>query len=137
MDTGPLIEALLRAGRRVLVPIAEPGGGLVWSRLLCLDELANGRFGILEPRSECQRPTVPDPDAVVIVPGIGFTREGHRIGYGGGYYDRFLAGHPGPKIALAFDLQMLDSFRPEPHDVPVDAVITETAVYWAGARGRS
>jgi len=129
VDTHGAIQWLLAEGRTVLVPIAEPEGVLGWSRIEGLDELARARFGILEPRPECRRMTAPPADAVVLVPGIAFAPDGCRVGYGGGYYDRFLAHHAGPAIALAFELQMVDAVDRDPHDVPVDAVVTEKAVY--------
>ena len=59
--------------------------------------------------------------------GLAFDRRGHRVGYGGGYYDRWLAAHPGhPTIALCYDFQLLESIETEAHDIRVDAVITET-----------
>ena len=125
VDTHALIESMLAEGRTVLVPIAEPDRTLTWSRLEGLDEVAPSCFGILEPRPECRRPTPPPSDALVIVPGIAFTPGGYRIGYGGGYYDRFLAHHKGPTIALAFDCQLIPAFPRSPHDRRVDAVVTE------------
>ena len=128
VDTQGLIAVLLAEGRTVLVPIAEPERQLTWSRLEALDELAPARFDILEPRSECRRMEAPPPHALVLVPGIAFTPDGYRIGYGGGYYDRFLVQHHGPKVALAFEQQLVPAFDRGPHDVPVDAVVTEQRV---------
>ena len=129
VDTHGAIQWLLAEGRTVLVPIAGPEGVLGWSRIEGLDELARARFGILEPRPECRRLTGPPAEAAVLVPGIAFAPDGCRVGYGGGYYDRFLAHHGGPAIALAFELQMVDAIDRDPHDIPVDAVVTEKAVY--------
>ncbi|HIJ65594.1 MAG TPA: 5-formyltetrahydrofolate cyclo-ligase [Candidatus Hydrogenedentes bacterium] len=129
VDTKPLVERLLAEGRIVLVPVADGRGGLAWSRLLALSELAPARFGILEPTPEFERRVEPPHQAPVLVPGIAFTRNGFRIGYGGGYYDRFLANHPGPKLGLAFERQIIGCFDIDPHDVPLDAIITEAAVY--------
>lgn len=129
VDTKPLIRRLLKNGRPVCVPIAEPGGRIAWSRLIDLDDLEPARFGILEPRPQCRRIVPPPPAALVIVPGVAFTRDGWRIGYGGGFFDRFLAGHDGPSCALAYEMQLLDRLAPDPHDVPVDFVVTETRTY--------
>ena len=126
VDTHTLIEWLLTQDRTVLVPISGNDRQLSWSRLHDLRELAPARFGILEPRPEFRRITPPPDDAVVIVPGIAFRRDGYRIGYGGGYYDHFLAGHPGASIGLAFDAQIIESFQPEPYDVPLDYIVTES-----------
>ena len=135
VDTRPLIEDLLARHSTVLVPIVEPGGVLTWSRLESLADVRPARFGILEPKPECVRPgPVPNEDAVALVPGIAFTREGYRIGYGGGYYDRFLASFKGTAVGLAFDLQIVPSFHHEPHDIPVAAVVTESAIHTGRAR---
>ena len=129
VDTIPLIRNAISSGMVVLVPIARKNGVMEWSHLHALEELAPSRFGILEPLPEMCRIVTPPPDAVVIVPGIAFTRDGHRIGYGGGYYDRFLATHQGASIALAFDVQIIDTLAIEPHDTPVDFLITESQVW--------
>lgn len=129
VDTKPLIEGLLAEGKTVLVPIANADRTLSWSLLWSLSELAAGRFGILEPVPVFGRITQPPVHALVLVPGIAFSRKGHRIGYGGGYFDRFLQTHEGLKIGLAYDLQITDIIDPAPHDVPVDMVVTESQVY--------
>ena len=129
VDTQRLIAWLLGEKRRVLVPIAEPKGKLVWSELHSLDELAPGRFDILEPRTERRRVVEPPEGAPVIVPGIAFTPDRRRIGDGGGYFDRFLAAHRGISIGLAFDMQIVPGFESHGHDVPVDFVVTESRVY--------
>lgn len=64
---------------------------------------------------------------VAIVAGLGFDRRGYRLGYGSGYFDRFLAGRPFPALGLAFDRQVVDRLPVEAHDVPMRAVITERA----------
>ena len=129
VDTIPIIQTALSGEVGILIPIARRNGLMEWSRLQALDELAPSRFGILEPRPETCRIMTPPPDAVVIVPGIAFTPTGQRIGYGGGYYDRFLATHHGPSIALAFDVQLTATFDTEPHDTPVDFLITESQLF--------
>jgi len=128
-DTHPLIEALIQDGITVLVPIAKPKGVLLWSDLHGLEELEPGRFGILEPRAECVRIVEPPEEGVVIVPGIAFSTDCRRIGYGGGYFDRFLATFRGASIGLAFDMQIADDWQSEPRDVPLDFVVTESRIY--------
>lgn len=129
VDTLPLVEGLLQAGKTVLVPISRRDRTLAWSRVEGLKDVARTRFGILEPRPECRRDVEPPQGSVAVVPGIVFTREGGRIGYGAGYYDRFLSGFHGPKLALAYELQLAGEMPLEPHDVLMDAVVTEAAVY--------
>jgi len=129
VDTHALIEWLIANHTCVYVPAAQPDKLLAWSRIESLGQLAPARFGILEPIEGLPRSTVPPEDSVAIVPGIAFTRDCRRIGYGGGFYDRFLAAYPGPSIALAFDLQIVDHIDSDPHDIPVDFIVTETQVY--------
>jgi 5-formyltetrahydrofolate cyclo-ligase len=124
-DTHVLIDGLLREGRPVLVPVARPKGVMIWSALHDWDDLAEGRFGILEPRAECLRPTTPPPRSICLVPGVAFSEDGYRIGYGGGYFDRFLATFDGLAIGLAFREQMIPPWLPDPHDVAVGIVITD------------
>ena len=83
--------------------------------------LLPGSFGILEP-ADAQ--AADDPTALVMLPGLAFDRAGYRLGYGGGFYDRFLAKEPQhPTVALCFGFQRFDRLPAEPHDVPADAVI--------------
>jgi len=128
VDTRPVIAAALGAGRTVLVPIAEPGGGMIWSRIHSLDGLVPSRFGILEPMRSRRRIVRPPADGVVLVPGVAFSENGYRIGYGGGYFDRFLRPYEGIAIGLAYESQIAAGLPVEPHDVPVDLVVTESRV---------
>lgn len=129
VDTKPLIEWLLREQRTVLVPATLGKGQMVWSRLEKMGELAPAAFGVLEPKPECRRDTVPPAGSVVLVPGLAFTETGWRIGYGGGYFDRFLAGFHGAKIALAYAMQMVSEIPVAPHDVPMDVIVTEAGIH--------
>ncbi|MBI5094113.1 MAG: 5-formyltetrahydrofolate cyclo-ligase [Candidatus Hydrogenedentes bacterium] len=128
VDTKPLIQYLLDEGKNVLVPRVAPGGLLTWSRLQSLDDLEASPYGILAPRAP-RLDTLPQSTAPVLVPGIAFSSSGHRIGYGKGYFDRFLAGHGGLKIGLAFDIQITDLIQPDEHDVALDLIVTESRIY--------
>ena len=90
------------------------------------DDLEVGPFGILQPAAEA-KPLIPE---VLFVPLVGFTPALDRLGQGGGHYDRWLAEHP-PQIAvgLAWDAQVCDTLPIEPHDKPLDAVVTPTRIY--------
>ena len=129
VDTFELIRWLLQEGRPVRVPVCAPGRTLVWPELARVEDLVRGAFGIWEPGPDCRRTHDPDPDAVVIVPGVAFTRDGYRIGYGAGYFDRFLARHAGPSIGLAYEACLVETIPVEPHDIPVDLVVTEAQTY--------
>ena len=89
--------------------------------------ISSGKFGILEP-IETMKIAYKNID-LVLVPGIAFDTEGHRIGYGFGYYDKFLTKVPKAiKIGLCFDFQVVDKVSREEHDVPVDIIVTEKRV---------
>lgn len=90
------------------------------------DDLEVGPFGILQPGADAE-PLVPE---VLFVPLLGFTTEGDRLGQGGGHYDRWLAEHrPALTVGLAWDAQLCDVLPKEPHDMPLDAVVTPTRIY--------
>ena len=100
------------------------------SELKDFNELEPKTFEILEPKEPYTREFNPDKLDLVIVPGIVFDKKGHRIGYGYGYYDRFLKllGKNVKKIGFAFEFQLVDKIPEEQHDVPMDVVITEKRV---------
>lgn len=94
------------------------------------EDLEPGIFGIKEPREGAGRMVLPCDIDFIIVPGSAFDQKGNRIGYGGGFYDRFLRGTDNNciKAGVAFDLQILDDLPVEDHDLPVDIVVTERNV---------
>lgn len=98
--------------------------GLASYAVSSLGELIVGERGLLEPDPDRAEPIGEEID-LVLVPGLAFDRNGGRIGYGAGFYDRFLAGTPAVKVALAYSLQLIDAVPVEPHDVPVDRILTE------------
>lgn len=121
--TAPIIERAWADGKRVAVPKVV-GRDMVFIWLESFDQLKEGYFGI--PESIEDGPVADDPAALVLMPGLAFDREGRRVGYGGGFYDRFLARERGhPTLALCFDFQMVDSLEAEAHDVAVDQVVTD------------
>lgn len=90
------------------------------------EDLEVGPFGILQPAFDA-KPLVPD---VLFVPLVGFTADGTRLGQGGGHYDRWLAEHrPALAVGLAWDAQACETLPTEPHDAPLDAVVTPTRIY--------
>jgi|GEM_PF-209596 len=133
VDTLRLISSAIESGRKVLVPVAVTSTRkMVWSELRSLDELQPSTFGIMEPKEDCIRPVEHNETDVALVPGIAFDVAGHRIGYGGGYYDRFLASFRGKKVALAYELQVYESIPAEPHDLPVELIVTEDRIVNCG-----
>lgn len=119
--TVPILRRALQDGKRVAVPKVY-GDEM---RFIYMDDLAlveNGYAGIPEPVAD--EPVAEDTTALVLMPGLAFDRQGHRIGYGGGFYDRFLARETDhPTVALCYGFQMLDRLDTEEFDVPVDCVL--------------
>lgn len=121
-------------GKRIVVPYCV-GDRLGLFLLESIDELAAGTFGILEPKSELRqrRDRAVEPEAIdlIVVPGVAFDRRGGRLGHGRGYYDRLLERvRPDTAlVALAFACQLFAEVPLEPHDVTMDVVITEEAIY--------
>jgi 5-formyltetrahydrofolate cyclo-ligase len=126
VDTSVLIRALLDHGVRVVVPIIEPE--TVTLRLSYLDDpslLVPSTFGVPEPIGN-EQPADPEAVEAVLMPLLGFDRAGNRLGYGAGYYDRFLDAHPvAMKIGVALACQECARVPAEPFDVPLDWVVTE------------
>ena len=121
VQTLPILAKALEAGKRVAVPKVY-GEEMRFLYLEDLSQVAPGFGGIPEPIADS--PVAEDPPALVLMPGLAFDREGHRIGYGGGFYDRFLAKEPEhPTVALCYEFQMVENLPVESFDVPVDLVL--------------
>ena len=138
VGTRSVIERVLEEGRRVGVPrIDVASRTMTFHEISSLDELELGMKGILEPSAAATRLSEPAQlvGSVCLVPGLVFDGAGHRVGYGGGYYDRFLAFYPGDKIGLARTGMISSNPLPvEKGDVPVDFIATELGVW--SCRGR-
>lgn len=128
-DTGLILAAAFQAGKRVLYP-AVCGHQMVLRRVDRVEALQEGAFGILEP---C--PTGVDHEAdeadLIVVPGVAFDLSGHRIGYGKGFYDRFLQ-HPGRRahlVGFCHDFQVTDRTIPaDIHDIPMEIIVSDRRI---------
>ena len=119
--TVPMLRRALEEGKRVAVPKVY-GDDMKFIYLDDLSQVAKGYAGIPEPVAD--GPVAQDETALVLMPGLAFDRAGHRIGYGGGFYDKFLAREPHhPTVALCYDFQVMDRLETEEFDIPVDLVI--------------
>lgn len=119
--TVPMLEQALRDGKTVAVPKVF-GEEMRFILMEDLSLVEKGYAGIPEPIAD--GPVANDPHALVLMPGLAFDPQGHRIGYGGGFYDRFLAAEPEhPTLALCYEFQMLPHLETEAFDIPVDTVL--------------
>ena len=124
--TAAILERAQHDGKRVAVPKVY-GDTMKFLWLDALGAVAPGAYGIPEPVAD--GPVAEDPAALVLMPGLAFDREGHRMGYGGGFYDKYLSAYPGhPTLALCYGFQMVPHLETEAHDLPVDDVIWSDVV---------
>lgn len=124
VPTEPLLRAILASGKRLLLPFVADDGSMKAAAIASLDELEPGYRGIPEPAS---REPVPATAAdAIVLPGVAFDERGGRLGYGGGFYDRFLSAASGrPLIGICFEAQLVDEVPMLEHDRRVDVVVTE------------
>ncbi len=122
VDLMPLLSQALSEGKQVALPKCI-GQEMHFILLSDLSRIQYTPFGVPEPADS--GPIAADSSACVIVPGLAFDSRGYRVGYGGGYYDRFLAREPNhPTLALCYDFQLVDKLEPDPHDIPVSAIFS-------------
>jgi 5-formyltetrahydrofolate cyclo-ligase len=129
VDTRLLIEALDAKGVRVALPVVASAPGeapRLVQRRYAAGALAPGRFGVEEPQGT--EGVAPEALDVAIVPALAADRAGARLGYGGGFYDAFLAGFAGPVVCPVFAFAFVGALPREPHDRRVDVVVTEHEV---------
>lgn len=125
--TGSLLEAAWNQGKRTAVPRVH-GDDLVFYEITRMKDCVPGYFGILEP--ETSLPVADFENALLLVPGVAFDAKLHRVGYGKGFYDRYLSVHPGHcKVAVAFSWQVFPHVPFEATDINPDYLITEALVY--------
>ncbi|RYG74700.1 5-formyltetrahydrofolate cyclo-ligase [Lentibacillus lipolyticus] len=125
-DTNPIIETAWQEGKSVCVPKCFPDERkLNFFILNTYDQLETVFHGLLEPKpTETEEVSKKDID-LLIVPGLVFDKHGYRIGFGGGYYDRFLVDFPNRKLSLAASFQVVERLPSDSYDIPVDTLITE------------
>ncbi len=138
--TRQALPAALTTGKRIVVPYCVDGElELFW--LESMEELELGMYRILEPKAELRelshKRLQPQDLDLIMVPGVAFDRAGGRTGHGKGYYDKLLehARPDTPLVGLAFECQIFENIPMDQHDIAMDAVVTEAAVYAGKGRG--
>ncbi|MEW3992672.1 5-formyltetrahydrofolate cyclo-ligase [Bacillus sp. FSL R5-0820] len=131
IPTMPLIEKAWEEGKTVCIPTCFPKTKeMVFYEYTPETKMTSSYFGLLEP--DPLESTVVHKEAIdlIIVPGVCFDQRGYRIGYGGGYYDRYLADYHGTTLALCLSVQQVDHLPAEPHDIPVSIMVSEKGTFY-------
>ena len=124
VETGPMIRLALSTGKRVILPKVN-GKELALYEIRDFDrDVVPGAWGIPEP-ANAMTARLDDVD-LVIMPGAAFDEQGNRVGYGAGFYDKLLSAFHKTTIALAFEAQIVPHVPADPHDVPMNKIVTET-----------
>jgi len=122
--TQDILQEILNAGKQLALPKVVKND-LVFKKISSFSELEPGNFSVMEPKDKCE--VVKNLD-VVIVPAIALAKDGFRLGYGFGYYDRYLHGKKSTTIALSYAKQLIRSFSHDDHDVKINFIVTEDKV---------
>jgi 5-formyltetrahydrofolate cyclo-ligase len=126
INTDYIIEWSWKQKKRVLVPLCKPETReMDIFPIASFADLEPGYFGIREPKRGLRLPVAKEVIDLVVVPAVAFDRRGYRVGYGGGYYDRFLIGMDVPTIGLAFDCQIITAAPVDEYDQAVQGIVTE------------
>ena len=123
--TAAILSAAQRLGKQVALPRCEKPGEMTFYLVKGEQDLTAGKYGIPEPAAHCAV-AVATERSLCLVPGLAFDRRGYRIGYGGGYYDRFLASFPGASVGLVRQSFLCADLPKEPFDQAVDAVVSQS-----------
>ncbi len=120
--TQDIIQNLLSSGKEVFLPRISGGRDMEFGRIRDFSDLEKGSLGIMEPKDGCP---VSDSLDVILVPTVGISPDGVRLGYGYGYYDRFLAGCDAVTVSLTLEKQIIKRIPQSDHDVLIDWIVTE------------
>ena len=131
IDTMPFINMAIQSGKRVCAPRCIDGETMEAYEVTELNDLEYGMYRLLEPKSHCKR-IDPADISLAVIPCLACDTTGHRIGYGGGYYDKYMAGRAFCKAVLCREQAIIDRAPVESFDVTVDIVITEKHIYRTG-----
>lgn len=124
VKTHEILQEILSHGKILALPRVE-GDGLVFCNIKKFEDLEKGEFGIMEPKQYCP---VVDKFDVIIVPAVAMTRSGQRLGYGMGYYDRFLKDKDATTIALAYSKSIAKNIPHQESDVLISLIVTEDEI---------
>ncbi len=129
VDTLRIIEYCLSINKKIALPVCKKDGLLDFYFIESLNDLTEGKYKIPAPDITFCKTVTDYSDSVCIVPALCFDKTGSRLGYGGGYYDRFLKCHNVFSIGLCYDSFLYDTIPSENHDIKVDSIVTESGFY--------
>lgn len=132
VDTWQIFESAIKDGKKVAFPCCNPDNTMTFRYVTSKDQLKERTFGILEPDPECEV-CHPSNFSLLIVPGLVYDKKGFRIGYGKGFYDRFLSAFEGVSIGLCYASFSVPEVPKGRYDRHVDVIITEKGVYAVNA----
>ena len=128
-DTRRLIRQALADGKQVFTPRCfKAEDRMTFHRITSFDDLEEGRFGLLEPKAHCEQ-YLPVKNALCVTPALAYDLSGHRLGFGRGFYDRFLSDFEGFKLGICYDSFIIENVFRESFDIPVDMIITDKREY--------
>lgn len=130
VDTHRLIEECWKAGKKTVVPKCDSlSRAMTFREIKDFSQLETVYMKLLEPIIEVTEKVDPEQIDLLLVPGVVFSQDGYRVGFGGGYYDRYLTRFKGPTISIAFANQLVESVSVETHDLPVQRICTENGCH--------
>lgn len=128
VNTIPIITAVLKMGKTVAVPVVS-GDRIDFYKISGIDELQQkGKYNIREPLPSVEKIILPQQIQVIVCPGIAFDKDFNRLGYGKGYYDKYLCNTSAFKIGICFSEQLLESVPADENDVKMDCIVTEKRI---------
>lgn len=131
VDTHALIEHSFQANKIVLAPRCIAGTNLMdFCEINSFDDLKSGAFGIMEPKEKCKKTEFFGTNSCCIVPALSYDKRGYRLGFGKGFYDRFLDRYKGYKIGLCYDNCVTDQLPSDDYDKTADCVITDRDIIY-------
>jgi len=131
IDTSSLLEAILAAGKRLCIPLCVDKGIMELRQITDLEQLVPGSYGIQEPPADAPTVSVDEVD-LSIIPCLTCDHGGRRLGFGGGYYDRFLSVYRSAAVMVCRERLIREELPVEPHDMPIPWVVTERGLYEDG-----
>ena len=126
VQTHDLLQEFFNQGKEISIPRVDEND-LIFKKISSFSDLELGNFSVMEPKEKCEDIKSLD---VILVPAIALTIEGYRLGYGFGFYDRYLLGKKSKKIGLCYSKQVLKSFPHDDHDIKMDCIVTEDKIIY-------